>query len=175
MARIKYVLNERRLGLIAAVEGAKAELQPENAQAPIVGRSPLGSVDPLALTGLEKGVRDVLARPAVPVSRRRKGSPAGLLAGPAGAEGESASEASPAAGRPVVPSSDPSITGDGERQKSLPLTPEPAAPVAEVDAPSPAAVRDEEVAQEEVEGRDEGFGGGREAEGTVRDLERRGL
>ncbi|KAJ9100901.1 hypothetical protein QFC20_005317 [Naganishia adeliensis] len=51
MARIKYVLNERRLALVAAAESARPTSHPATK---VHARSPLGSADPLSLTGFEE-------------------------------------------------------------------------------------------------------------------------
>lgn len=51
MARIKYVLNERRLALVAAAESARPTPHPATK---VHARSPLGSADPLSLTGFEE-------------------------------------------------------------------------------------------------------------------------
>jgi large subunit ribosomal protein L47 len=138
MARIKYVLNERRLALIAAAESSR----PSNERSKIMGRSPLGRVDPLAVNGWEDGIADRLAAP-LPAS----------LDDVAVVNTVDASELE-------------SPLGDGERQKRDVVT--------EVDEGS-ATVEDAEVAKQEVEGRDEGFGGGQEAKEFVKDMERKGL
>ena len=50
MARIKYVLNERRLALIATAESTR----PNASATKVHGTSPLGRADPMSLTGWEK-------------------------------------------------------------------------------------------------------------------------
>jgi large subunit ribosomal protein L47 len=51
MARIKYVLNERRLALVAAAESSRPTSHPAIR---VHARSPLGTADPLSLTGFEE-------------------------------------------------------------------------------------------------------------------------
>lgn len=51
MARIKYVLNERRLALLAAAESTRPTDSPK---VKVPGKSPLGAADPLSLSGFEK-------------------------------------------------------------------------------------------------------------------------
>jgi large subunit ribosomal protein L47 len=116
MARIKYVLNERRLALIATAEFTR----PSESRRKVHGKSPLGRSDPMSLTGWEKDV-------SVPISFD--------LSRPASKELD---------------------TGDGERQKLD--TYEPADPVIDGDS----------VSKQEIEGRDEGFGSGKEAEEFVK-------
>ncbi|WWC64567.1 mitochondrial 54S ribosomal protein uL29m [Kwoniella dejecticola CBS 10117] len=110
MARIKYVLNERRLGLIAAA-GPKFNVDPIH-----VPWSASGSTDPAGATTAIRGESPV---------------PLHIL--------QSKSHTRKAAG------------SDSPGAESGSFTEEP-------------IVESEEVAKEEVESRDEGFGGGKEAE-----------
>jgi len=109
MARIKYVLNERRLALIATAESLRPVAQK------VHGSSPLGRADPMSLTGWEKE-RGFKFEPVLPGSQ----------------------------------------LGDGERQKR------------DIEHQEEAIVEGESVAKEEIEGRDEGFGSGKEAEEFVK-------
>lgn len=123
MARIKYVLNERRLALIATAESTRPEVQK------VHGTSPLGRADPMSLTGWE-------------------GRPVRF-------ERVSASSVS-AFADPVEGAGPAEHLGDGERQKR------------DLEQENDTAVEGESVAKEEIEGRDEGFGSGKEAEEFVK-------
>ena len=114
MARIKYVLNERRLALIATAESLRPTAQK------VHGTSPLGMADPMSLTGWEqeRGIR--FDRGVIDESTTASG------------------------------------LGDGERQKR------------DMEEEKEPVVEGESVAKEEIEGRDEGFGSGKEAEEFVK-------
>lgn len=153
MSRIKYILNERRLALISAAQSTRPASHP---QPKIEGISPLGSVDPMALSGWEEGIKAVGVS-EVPVSgvdypQKQKGGKifaVGTGAGAGAVIGALADREGLSGG-----------LGDGERQK-MDLGEE---------GEGESVVEGESVAQEEVEGRDEGFGGGREARDFVEDV-----
>ena len=127
MARVKYVLNERRLALVAAAESSR----PASHAATLVhGRSPLGSADPLSLTGFEE--LKLTADEEALLNDEFEGDKEGLSGG----------------------------FGDGERQKMDLNVGKEGKPVAQSG----------EVAQAEVESRDEGFGGGSEAKEFVKTM-----
>ncbi|KAI9634090.1 mitochondrial 39-S ribosomal protein L47 (MRP-L47)-domain-containing protein [Dioszegia hungarica] len=119
MARIKYVLNERRLGLLAAAS-------PYQSTAPNVPFSASTSSDPFA---------------GIDALRNTAEIPTWIQTGPTIAE----SEAEIAEGE----------TGELEAEAGEHET----------------VVSDAEVGKEEVESRDEGFGGGEEAKEFVRDVQ----
>lgn len=127
MARIKYVLNERRLALVAAAESARPTSHPATK---VHARSPLGSADPLSLTGFEEF--KLTAEEEALLADEFNGDAEGLSGG----------------------------FGDGERQK-MDLN---------VGKEGKAVAEESEVAQAEVESRDEGFGGGSEAKEFVKTM-----
>lgn len=117
MARIKYVLNERRLGLIAATN-------------PLIERP----------------------KPKLPWSALPTNDPA------AGVE----------ALRGEVPA--PTHVLRTQTARAAPVDPELEAEEGEADRTEPV-VPPQEVAKQEVEARDEGFGGGKEAKEFVQEIE----
>lgn len=132
MARVKYVLNERRLALVAAAESSRPTSHPATK---VHGRSPLGSADPLSLTGFEE--MELTAEEEALLAGEFEGDEEGLSGG----------------------------LGDGERQKMDLNVGKEGKPVAESG----------EVAQAEVESRDEGFGGGSEAKEFVKTMNEKGV
>jgi large subunit ribosomal protein L47 len=131
MARIKYVLNERRLALIAAAESTR----PAESIVKVHGTSPLGRADPMSLTGWEQGSQ-------IPYSTTTLSESLQI--------GEEADVAGLSGG-----------LGDGERQKmDLPESGE-----------TEDVVKGESVSQEEIEAKDEGFGGGKEAKDFVKNTQ----
>lgn len=117
MARIKYVLNERRLALIAAAESTRPANLPRSK---IHGSSPIGTADPLSLSGFESAAKRVQwTRGAVNTQQ----------------EDEVSTQADEAADN------------------------------------VPPVIEGESVAKQEVESRDEGFGGGEEAKEFVKQMD----
>lgn len=117
MARIKYVLNERRLALIAAAESARPASSP---RVKVHGSSPLGTADPLSLSGFETGATRVQWSRGTPQAE----SPA-------------------------------NVATQADEQADV----------------VPPVVEGESVAKQEVESRDEGFGGGDEAKEFVKQMD----
>lgn len=146
MAKIKYVLNERRLGMIAAAESTR----PADRKITVHGQSPLGQPDPQSLSGWEEGTdvefREISDEEAAALYPPKVQADAVVPGEMAGQIGEEADVQGLSGG-----------TGDGERQK-MDLNEE---------SKNEAAVQGQSVAQEEIESKDEGFGGGREAKEFV--------
>lgn len=134
MARIKYVLNERRLALIASANASSNGITNQAQPQPSFPFSSSGASDPALQLEALRG------ESALPAWVYAKG--ADKLA--EGLEEEGLFE-------------DEDADADAEQRA-----------VADEEAP---VVAEEQVGKEEVESRDEGFGGGQEAKEFVRDVE----
>ncbi len=145
MARIKYVLNERRLALLAVTNATRPATHPSIL---VQGKSPLGTADPLSLSGFEGTAGSSSSLSSLEESllaESEVNEEVGDDGAESGGEGDGERQKSGEADREVIRGGQGTVVGEGEVGKS------------------------------EVESRDEGFGGGREGREFVKEMEKAGL